>query len=215
MRVSLSAIAIGAVGIVFSIFGLPTSGGPFTGSPMASPAHAQSQCGGETQRACSVFERPNQPCNRGLRHSRGEGLHPGWCYDDSYERAANTPTRVRLCNLSNVSEIYVAIGYIRHQDGGNSYWNSMGWWGVYSGDCTDVTMPRDRYGNSYYNAAYFMAVGGGLAWEGDGLGFCVNRDDEFDYRDATNMPCHTDNILYGFRQELGRGQLNFVEFDGQ
>ncbi|MDG2004102.1 MAG: DUF1036 domain-containing protein [Novosphingobium sp.] len=52
---------------------------PATQGPVAAPALAAKKCGGDGQRACTVFERPGRPCDAGLKQVAASRLELGRC----------------------------------------------------------------------------------------------------------------------------------------
>ncbi len=118
-----------------------------------------------------------------------------------------------ICNKSNTREIHAAIAYFDWATyGGRPNWTSMGWWPLQRGECSEIKVPDD--GEPYDGRIYLMAVGGGLAWEGNGGGFCVDRESEFRILDADLARCTEDNTLYGVEFHVTPGQLNYFDFDG-
>ncbi|MFN2099996.1 DUF1036 domain-containing protein [Altererythrobacter sp. MF3-039] len=207
---------------------------PATHGPTAAPALAKGKCGGHNQSACTWIERPFKPCNKGLLHVRPNNKTPGTCkrpmgpgdnatayqppvvHDDGFYNDHGGRTAIRLCNKSDTREIYAAIGYYDYGIyGDDENWSSAGWWALRRGECRDIRLIDDiEYGNPYKGSVYLMAVGGGLAWEGNSAAFCVDRDREFRIKNADLVRCSDDNTLYGVEFPVTPGKLNFFDFDG-
>lgn len=52
---------------------------PTTDGPIAAPAMAKKKCGGDGQRACTIFERPGKPCDTGLTQRARDNFDIGKC----------------------------------------------------------------------------------------------------------------------------------------
>lgn len=216
---------------------------PATEGPSASPAFAAKKCGGKGQRACTIFERPGKPCDAGLTQVAPSRLELGKCKrtttkvpsqnqtdyrnpapqqakgsarDDGFYNAHGGATAIKLCNRSRTRTIYAAIGYYDWGIYGDKpNWSSAGWWPLDKGQCKSVGLIDDyEVGAPYAGDVYVMAVGGGLAWEGQGGSFCIDRSGDFRIKDADRRRCSDENTLYGFEFIVNPGVVNHFDFEG-
>ena len=214
---------------------------PVTEGPARSPAHAAKSCGGQGQRACTVFERPGQPCDKGLKQKAKSRLDLGTCHSTTQAPVYNGrpyrnpppqarsrvrdnglysdhggATSIKLCNRSKTLKIYAAIGYYDWGIyGDRPNWSSAGWWPLNRGQCKVVGLIDDYEAEAAYAGdVYVMAVGGGLAWEGEGGSFCVDRNRDFRIKNSDRQRCSDRNTLYGVELIVTPGVMNFFDFDG-
>lgn len=215
---------------------------PVTEGPVSSHAHAAKKCGGKGQRACTIFERPGKPCDTGLKQIAPSRLELGTCEktttqapvyngkpyrnpqpqarsrarDHGFYNDHGGATSIKLCNRSNTRTIYAAIGYYDWGIyGDRPNWSSAGWWQLNRGQCKVVGLIDDYQVDAAYEGdVYVMAVGGGLAWEGEGGSFCVDRDRNFRIKNSDRQRCSDENTLYGVEVIVTPGVMNFFDFDG-
>lgn len=239
----LSAITMVGLAVAVSL----TLVVPVTEGPIASVAMAKKKCGGEGQRACTIFERPGKPCDARLTQTTRNNFDLGTCEknytivpgsnetnhrnpppggnaesyvppprarDDGRYNDHGGATAIRVCNNSNTREIYAALGYYDWGIYGDPpNWSSAGWWSLKQGECNEIGLIDDEE-YPYAGQVYLMAVGGGLAWEGNGGSFCVDRGGEFRIKNADRKRCTDENTLYGVEFIVNPGVLNHFDFDG-
>ena len=127
--------------------------------------------------------------------------------------AESADARFRVCNKSD-TVLSVAFGRIDRARG----WVAKGWWVIDTGRCANV-YPDDLDNRYFY--AYAEAKGGGPAWKGGTVPFCVEDSEFLLFQEQYGKNTPEDCAKAGLRSarfisiDVGQGERNHtLNFSG-